>query len=123
MLMQLVLKHRQNKNQRQRIIVFAASPIEESEEELVKIGKKLKKNSVAVDVISFGEEKSNEVKLTAFMEAVTNNENSHLLSIAAGPHVLSDVILSSPIIQGEGKLSFIFSIRWTPSWLFFRGRI
>ena len=44
----LALKHRQNKNQRQRVIIFVGSPIKEEEKELVKLGKKLKKNSVAV---------------------------------------------------------------------------
>ena len=53
---QLSLKHRQNKNQRQRIIVFVGSPIAEEEAALVKLGKKLKKNSVAMDIINFGEE-------------------------------------------------------------------
>lgn len=53
---QLSLKHRQNKNQRQRIIVFVGSPVQEEEAALVKLGKKLKKNSVAMDIINFGEE-------------------------------------------------------------------
>ena len=52
---QLALKHRQNKNQRQRIVVFVGSPIENDEKDLVKLGKKLKKNSVAMDIINFGE--------------------------------------------------------------------
>ena len=54
---QLALKHRQNKNQRQRIIVFVGSPIADAEAALVKLGKKLKKNSVAVDIVNFGEER------------------------------------------------------------------
>jgi 26S proteasome regulatory subunit N10 len=97
----LVLKHRQNKNQRQRIIVFVASPIQEDESSLVKLGKKLKKNNVAIDVISFGQEQENESKLSTFIEAVNNNDNSHLVSIPPGPQLLSDVLLSSPIICGE----------------------
>ena len=56
---QLALKHRQNKNQRQRIIVFVGSPVETDEKDLVKLGKKLKKNSVAMDIINFGEEAEN----------------------------------------------------------------
>ena len=51
----LALKHRQNKHQRQRIIIFVGSPLMEDQKELVKLGKKLKKNDVAVDVINFGE--------------------------------------------------------------------
>ena len=52
---QLALKHRQNKNQRQRIIVFVGSLIADAEAALVKLGKKLKKNSVAMDIVNFGE--------------------------------------------------------------------
>jgi len=47
---------------------------------LIKIAKKLKKNSVAVDVVSFGCEAENDEKLTAFHEAVNSNNNSHLVS-------------------------------------------
>lgn len=70
-----MLKHRQNKNQRQRVIVFVGSPVEEDEKSLVKLGKKLKKNNVAVDVISFGQETENQQKLSLFVEAVNNSDN------------------------------------------------
>ncbi|KAJ3272833.1 hypothetical protein HK104_004385 [Borealophlyctis nickersoniae] len=98
---QLALKHRQNKNQRQRIIVFVGSPLEEDEKTLVKLGKKLKKNNVAVDVINFGEEVENGPKLEAFIAAVNSNDNSHLVTIPPGPHILSDILLTSPIVAGE----------------------
>lgn len=72
---------------------------------LVKIAKKLKKNSVAVDIVSFGCETENEEKLNAFHQAVNSNNNSHLVSVPAGP-VLSDVLISSPIFQvGRGSLT------------------
>jgi len=99
---QLALKHRQNKNQRQRIIAFVGSPLEEPEADLIKLGKKLKKNNVAVDVINFGEDESNEDKLAKFVEAVNSGENSHLLNIPAGPQLLSDIILSSSLLYEEG---------------------
>lgn len=98
---QLVLKHRQNKNQRQRIILFVASPLKEDEKTLVKLGKKLKKNSIALDIVNFGQEAENTAKLQAFIEAVNSGENSHLVSIPPGPHILSDFIISSPIVSGE----------------------
>ncbi|KAJ3096949.1 hypothetical protein HDU97_005424 [Phlyctochytrium planicorne] len=98
---QLVLKHRQNKNQKQRIIVFVGSPLEEDEKDLVKLGKKLKKNNVAVDVINFGEDEENTAKLEAFINAVNSADNSHLVSIPPGPHILSDVLISSDIVAGE----------------------
>jgi len=98
---QLALKHRLNKNQRQRIIVFVGSPLRADEKSLVKLGKKLKKNNVSIDVVSFGEEEENDLRLRTFVETVSSGDNSHLLSIPAGLHLLSDVIISSPILAGE----------------------
>ena len=41
-----------------RIVVFVGSPVESEEKELVKLAKRLKKEKVNVDVVSFGEELS-----------------------------------------------------------------
>jgi 26S proteasome regulatory subunit N10 len=97
---QLALKHRENKNQRQRIVVFVGSPIAEDKESLIKIGKKLKKNNVAVDVVSFGSEEENAEKLEAFYGAVNSNDNSHLVTVPAGT-ILSDMLFSTPIFMEE----------------------
>ncbi|KAI9282729.1 hypothetical protein BY458DRAFT_130199 [Sporodiniella umbellata] len=102
---QLALKHRQNRNQHQRIIVFVASPLETDEKTLVKLAKKLKKNNVAVDIINFGEEAENTSRLEAFINNVNSNDNSHLVTIPPGPHILSDMLISTPIIQGEDGAS------------------
>ena len=69
------MKHRQNKNQRQRIICFVGSPVKEDEQALVKLGKKLKKNNIAVDIVNFGEEQFNTTKLETFIQAVNNSDN------------------------------------------------
>ncbi len=98
----MALKHRQNKNQQQRIISFVASPVLEDEAELIKLAKGFKKNGLAVDIVLFGEIESNSVKLEAFMNAVNNNDNSHLVMVPLGPHILSDVLVSSPIVSMEG---------------------
>ncbi|KAJ2062635.1 proteasome regulatory particle base subunit rpn10 [Coemansia sp. S2] len=100
---QLVLKHRANKYQKQRIIAFTASPIDADEKALVKLGKKLKKNGVSIDVVNFGEHAANETKLAAFVEAANNNETSHLVTIPPGPHVLSEQIRASPIVGAGGS--------------------
>ncbi|KAK9473246.1 uncharacterized protein V1510DRAFT_393187 [Dipodascopsis tothii] len=97
----LALKHRQNKSQRQRIIVFVGSPIHESEKELLALAKKMKKNNVSVDFINFGDVAENADKLEKFVAAVNSDDNSHLLSVAPGPHLLSDEIASSNILVGE----------------------
>ncbi|KAL9461761.1 hypothetical protein AB3S75_004705 [Citrus x aurantiifolia] len=87
---QLALKHRQNKKQQQRIIVF--------------IGRKLKKNSVALDIVNFGEDdEGNTEKLEALLAAVNNNDSSHLVHVPPGPNALSDVLLSTPIFTGDGE--------------------
>jgi 26S proteasome regulatory subunit N10 len=72
---QLALKHRQNKNQRQRIVVFVGSPLGADEKTLVKLGKKLKKNNVSIDIVSFGEEDENDTGLRAFVDSAASGDN------------------------------------------------
>lgn len=74
---QLALKHRQNKNQHQRIVMFVGSPIEADEKTVVNIGKTLRKNGIAVDVVNFGEEEANSSLLEAFVGACNNNDNRY----------------------------------------------
>ena len=102
---QLALKNRQNKNQRQRVIMFVGSPIETDAGELVKLGKLFKKNNVAIDVINFGTENTtndNTEKLEQLIAAVNTSDNSHLVSIPPGPHIFADLVLTSAIMQSGG---------------------
>ncbi|KIW07651.1 uncharacterized protein PV09_01593 [Verruconis gallopava] len=99
----LALKHRQNKSQRQRIIVFVCSQISETEKDLVKLAKKMKKNNISIDVVAFGElTDENLKKLNAFNENVKGGDGSHLETVQPGPNLLSDSILASPILAGDG---------------------
>ncbi|PON89355.1 Proteasome subunit Rpn [Trema orientale] len=101
---QLALKHRQNKKQQQRIIVFAGSPIKHEKKLLETIGRKLKKNSVALDIVNFGEEDDGKTeKLEALLASVNNNDTSHIVHVPPGPNVLSDVLISTPIFTGDGE--------------------
>ncbi|GAB4848456.1 proteasome regulatory particle base subunit rpn10 [Ancistrocladus abbreviatus] len=101
---QLALKHRQNKKQLQRIIVFAGSPVKHDKKVLEMIGRKLKKNSVALDVVDFGEDEDGKTeKLEALGAAVNNNDSSHLVHVPPGPNALSDVLISTPIFTGDGE--------------------
>ena len=85
---QLALKHRENKNLRQRVIVFAGSPLEtdaESTENMIKLARKLKKNNVAVDFVAFGDavgEEGGEGVLRAFVENINSGDNSYVFSRA-----------------------------------------
>jgi 26S proteasome regulatory subunit N10 len=101
--LQLALKHRQNKSQRQRIIVFTCSPLSDSSSTLTKLAKKMKKNNTSIDIVAFGDlSDDNLAKLQAFNEAVKGGEGSHLEVVPPGPNLLSDSIVASPILAGEG---------------------
>lgn len=85
-----------------RIVAFVGSPIQMEEKELIKLAKRLKKEKVNIDIISFGEESVNNDVLTAFVNALNGKDGtgSHLVTVPPGPH-LSDALLTSAIIQGE----------------------
>ncbi|KAL6514823.1 proteasome regulatory particle base subunit rpn10 [Orobanche gracilis] len=101
---QLALKHRQNKKQQQRIIVFAGSPVKYDKKVLELIGRKLKKNSVALDIVNFGEEdEEKKEKLEALLAAINNNDSSHIVHVPPGQSALSDVLISTPIFTSDGE--------------------
>lgn len=99
----LALKHRQNKSQRARIIVFVCSPVEEVEGDLIKLAKKMKKTNTSVDFVLFGDiDEDNHQKLEAFNKEVKGNrEGSNLVTIPPSGKLLSDQLLSTPILLGE----------------------
>ena len=73
----LALKHRSEKKLRQRVVMFVGSPIDAEPKELEKTGKALKKNGVAVDIISFGDAESNNEKLEALINGVNKEKAPH----------------------------------------------
>ena len=97
----LALKHRQNKHQRMRIVLFIGSPVMETESELAAVGKKLRKCNVAVDVVSFGDVETNREKLEAFMASVNKNNNSNLVVVEPGAN-LSDVLCGTAVFNQDG---------------------
>jgi 26S proteasome regulatory subunit N10 len=88
-----------------RIVVFVGSPLENDEADLVKLAKRLKKEKVNCDIVSFGDHPSNNELLNAFINALNGKDGtgSHLVSVPRGS-ALSEALLSSPIIQGEDGL-------------------
>ena len=91
----LTLKHRPNKNQKQRIILFVGSKIRQSVEDLVQLGKKLKKYNIAVDIISFGEVDDNRDHLKGFLDAVNNSNNSSIIEVPVGFYLIDSLFTSS----------------------------
>ena len=97
----LALKHRQNKHQRMRIVVFIGSPVLDEEKELLKVGSKLKKCNVAIDIVSFGSCKDNERKLDSLLSTVNKNENSHLINVPRGQSI-ADTLIATHIFHSSG---------------------
>src|SRR5437764_1433172 len=102
---QLALKHREDKNKRQRLIIFVGSPIVDKHDEYIKLGKRLRKNGIAVDIINFGEYTDNAPQLEALFQAANGSTSdgtttsssdaseSHIITVPPGSHILSDVLL------------------------------
>jgi len=100
----LALKHRQNKSQKQRIIIFNCSPIEEEEKNLVKLAKKMKKTGISIDIIAFGELSDETLrKLKAFNDNSQSAEGSHLEAVQPSGNLLSDALVTTPILGGDGS--------------------
>lgn len=101
----LVLKHRQGKNHKMRIVVFVGSPIKADEQDLTKLAKRLKKEKVNVDIVNFGDHEGNNELLTNFINVLNGKDGtgSHLITVPRGS-ALSEALISSPIIQGEDGL-------------------
>jgi len=99
----LALRHRQNKKQEQRIILFVGSPVKATEKELSGLGAQLKKNKVAIDIVSFGEDnaEANQSRLEALHNAANNNDNCHIVTIPPGTHMLSEQLQRTPIVRGD----------------------
>ncbi len=109
----LALHHRANKSQRQRIVVLICSELDtkfgdknDTEKELIKLAKKCKKNNVSVDFVAFGDavESSTKATLEKFVEAVggSSGEGNYLAVIPPGPGLLSDSLITTPIVNVGG---------------------
>ena len=83
-------------------MVFSCSPIHEEERQLTTLAKRMKKNNVSIDFVAFGDlDASDTKKLETFNENVKSGDGSHLAVVPPGPSLLSDQLLSTPIIGAE----------------------
>jgi len=106
----LALKHRQNRNSKQRIVVFIGSPLDDLEKEygdgeFMKLAKKFKKEKVMVDFVLFGEavnDPKNQL-IADFVETLNGKDGigSHVVIVPPGDSRLFDVVLRSDICRGE----------------------
>lgn len=69
----------------------------------MKLAQKMRKYNVSIDFIAFGDlDPENTRKLEAFHEHIKGGDGSHLAIIPPGPHLLSDNLLTTPILGGDG---------------------
>lgn len=74
------------------------------ESDLVKLAKKMKKTNISVDFVLFGDiDDDNHSKLETFNKEVKGSvEGSYLVVIHPSGKLLSDQLISTPILLGEG---------------------
>lgn len=94
----LALKNRPNRSQEQRIVLFLCSPADADIDKLRALGATFKRNSVKIDIVSFGYQE-NDAALTALFEAVNSNGTSHYISVPSELGSLTDYLINTPIFQ------------------------
>ena len=98
---QLALKHRINKNQRERIIAFVASEIRESETEVIDICRKMRRNNTQIDIINIGNAANVNI-LKTIIDTVNIEDQSFLLNYEKqGQESLNEVVRKSPIMYNN----------------------
>ena len=97
---QLTMKHRVNKNQHERIVVFLASTIRETPEELYVLARNLRKNVIAIDFVNICCPENVPI-LQNFIEIVNVDENCKLVNYQGGLSRLADVLKESGLLGGH----------------------
>jgi 26S proteasome regulatory subunit N10 len=60
----------------------------------------LKKNKVAIDIVNFGHS-DNAEKLKGLVDAANNANNCHFLDVPLGVAMITDLLISSPILAPD----------------------
>lgn len=99
----LALKHRSSRAHRMRVVAFVGSPLTSDDREVVRVAKKLKKESVILDIVNFGETESNAKLLELLVNTVNGKDSnaSHLVTVPAPCPHLADALLTSPVMASE----------------------
>uniref|UniRef100_A0A2P2HY18 26S proteasome non-ATPase regulatory subunit 4 n=2 Tax=Hirondellea gigas TaxID=1518452 RepID=A0A2P2HY18_9CRUS len=99
----LALKHRGSRAHRMRVVAFVGSPLLSDEREVIRVAKKLKKESVVLDIVNFGETECNTKLLETLVNTVNGKDisTSHLVTIPAPCAHLAEALLTSPVMASE----------------------
>ena len=110
----LALKHSSKKEQAKRIVVFVCSPITHDNQKFQTLGRNLKRNNIALDIVVFGNLEESE-KLHDLQQAVNSGENSHFITIPSGLGFFCDALRNTPIFQGPNAGGFEEQGAYDPS--------
>ena len=101
---QLSLKHRKNKAQKQRIILFVGHPVTGDKDDFEDVGMRLKKNNLSIDIINFANP-DNVSLLQSIVESANSGSDDqptcHFLDVPQGVTAIMDVLITSPILQPD----------------------
>lgn len=96
----LTMKHRVNKHQHERLVVFVASAIKDNPEDLYVLARNLRRDSIAVDLINVCCPENLPV-LQNFHEIVNVEGESRLVNYAGGVSRLTDALKEGRVLGGH----------------------
>lgn len=94
------MKHRVNKNQRERVVVFVASEITDKEEHLLQVARNFRRNNTNLDIVNVLQPKNLEI-LGKIIEVVNVEDESRLVNFDDNSSSLLDFVKASPIMGNQ----------------------
>lgn len=87
--------------------MFVGYPLEGNEDDFEDVGMRLKKNNVAIDIVNFAHP-DNVSRLQTLVSAANQGSEDapscHFLDVPAGVTHITDVLITSPILQSEDMM-------------------
>eukprot|EP00008_Paramoeba_atlantica_P012060 CAMPEP_0201492292 /NCGR_PEP_ID=MMETSP0151_2-20130828/32569_1 /ASSEMBLY_ACC=CAM_ASM_000257 /TAXON_ID=200890 /ORGANISM="Paramoeba atlantica, Strain 621/1 / CCAP 1560/9" /LENGTH=407 /DNA_ID=CAMNT_0047879027 /DNA_START=52 /DNA_END=1275 /DNA_ORIENTATION=+ len=99
----LALAHRGGTRRSKRLVVFVCSPVSIQEDLVMRLGKKLRKEEIALDLVNIGNE-NNISLLSNLVQHVSKENNSHFLHVPA-PENISGSFTNSEVFPLSGGAS------------------
>lgn len=96
----LTIKHRVNKNQHERLVIFVASAVRDSPEDLFVLARSLRRESIAVDLVNVCCPENVEL-LQNFHQIVNVENESHFVNYAGGVGRLNDALKEGGVLGGN----------------------
>lgn len=96
----LTMKHRVNKHQHEKLVIFIASAIKENPEDLYVLARNLRRDSIAVDLVNICCPENISI-LQNFLEIVNVENKSHFVNFAGGATRLNDALKEGGVLGGQ----------------------